>query len=164
MFDARPLGLMALHDFKCPQCGHIERDRYVPITQRASEVSIICVVCEDAFGPAFMQWIPQVGSMDAREPFAQSTVYVRQPDGTEKPVVIGSLAQMRKIEHESEQRAKDGEGQQMVWRDYANDRGTGRHLEHSFAPDPSVRPEKNPRVKVTPVDAEVGESSTYGPG
>lgn len=108
-----------------------------------------------------MFWIPQVGHMDAREPFQQSTVYVRQPDGSEKPTVIHSLSQMRQIERESEQRQRNGEGQQMVWRDYSNDKG--HQDRHSFAPDPSERPVKSSRVKVTPVDGETAEATPYGP-
>lgn len=109
-----------------------------------------------------MAWIPQVGAMDAKEPSFQSTVYVRQPDGTEKPVVVGSLSQMRRIERQSEQAARNGEGQQMVWRDFSNDRNHSDR--HSFAADPSVQPEKSSRVKVRAVDAEVGEGAAYGPG
>lgn len=108
-----------------------------------------------------MTWVPQVGSMDAREPFQQSTVYVRQPDGTEKPTVIHSLSQMRQIERESEQRAKDGEGQQMVWRDYSQDRN---HADtHAFAKDPAAMPQKSSRVKVSAVPESAVQDS-YGPG
>ncbi len=123
---------------------------------RASEALLHCAACG-----VRLSWIPQVGRMDALEPFQKFTAHVRQPDGTEKPVEIGSLSQMRRIEHLSEQRAKDGEGQQMVWRDYSNDRSNRER--HTIMADPAEAPQKSSRVNVRAVpESQVNDS--YGPG
>lgn len=148
---------MALHDFSC-SCGHRVIDYYIPATLRASEHPPTCDRC---FAP--MQWIPQVGRIDAKEPFQQFQTYIRQPDGSEKLTTIGSLHQMRQIERESEQRQKDGEGQQMVWRDYSQDRNhTDRH---AFAEDPSEAPDPAfvRRARPRAVEATVADAA-YGPG
>lgn len=146
---------MALHDYRCPACGTRVIDHYVSCTLRASEQTPTC-----ACGTR-MEWIPQVGAIDAKEPFQQFQAYLRQPDGTEKLVTVGSLHQMRQIERESEQRAKDGEGQQMVWRDYSQDRN--HRDRHSFAEDPALRPTKTARISATAVPESAVED-TYGPG
>lgn len=81
-----------------------------------------------------MRWIPQIGRMDAGSgsTFQAFETYVPQPDGTQKRTTVSSLHQLRQIERESEQRARDGEGQQMNWRDYSNDRSNADV--HSFRP------------------------------
>jgi hypothetical protein len=69
--------------------------------------------------------------MDAYEPFQEYEVY----DGRGRPVVVESMRQMRQIEHDSEQQARNGEGQQMVWRPYSND--VSNTHEHIFTKDTS---------------------------
>ena len=44
----------------------------------------------------------------------QSTVTING-----KATTVGSLHQMRQIERETEQQARNGEGQRLVWRDYS---------------------------------------------
>ncbi len=147
---------MALHDFQCPDCGHVTVDHFIPVSQRASEANLCCAACGVA-----LVWIPQVGRMDALEPFQKFSAHIRQPDGSEKLTEIGSLSQMRRIERQSEQAARNGEGQQMVWRDYSNDRSNRER--HTIMADPAETPQKSSRVRVSAVpESQVSES--YGPG
>ena len=103
---------MPLHDFQCGQCSRRTIDVYVPISVGATGATVYCAECGNR-----MDWLPQVGSMDAKEPFQQTTV-----DVGGVPTTIGSLHQMRRIERETEQRARNGEGQRLVWRDYSQNR------------------------------------------
>lgn len=85
-----------------------------------------------------MVWIPQVGAMDAYEPGHEVTVEVRQPDGSFKPTTVESLGQIRRLERESEQRARNGEGEQLRWRDYSTDRSN--RDQNSFGAGPGQAP------------------------
>ena len=121
---------MALHDYECPVCGHLVIDHNVPIAVGARQGTPWCPNHPE--GPAVrMNWIPQVGRMDAYEPFQEYLVH----DGTGKQVLVESMAQMRKIERESEQQARNGEGQQMAWRAYSND--VSQTHDHLFTKDTS---------------------------
>ena len=100
---------MPLHDFRCAGCGRRAIDIYVPIAVGARLAEILCVRCDQV-----MDWIPQVGGMDAREPSFQTTVSINGRETT-----VGSLHQMRQIERATEQQARNGEGQRLVWRDYS---------------------------------------------
>ena len=100
---------MPLHDFGCPDCGRRAKDIYAPISVGAAGTVVPCPGCGNR-----MDWIPQVGAMDAKEPSFQSTVTING-----KATTVGSLHQMRQIERETEQQARNGEGQRLVWRDYS---------------------------------------------
>jgi hypothetical protein len=93
----------------------IALDIYVPVAIRATEADRPCPRCG-----ARMSWIPAAPAVDLA--FAPTPVEVLQPDGTHKQVMLTSLNQLRQLEHQSEIRARNGEGQQMVWRDYSQDR------------------------------------------
>ncbi len=118
---------MALHDYQCPACGHVLVDYNVPIAIGALKGSPPCPMHEDPY--VVMHWIPQVGRMDAYEPFQEYEVY----NGRGQKVLVESMAQMRKIERESEQQARNGEGQQMAWRAYSND--VSQTHDHLFTTD-----------------------------
>lgn len=108
---------MALHDFFCPGCGRTFFDVDVPCAIGATKGAPECADCGRP-----CEWIPQVGRMDAKEPFQAFTTY----DGRNRPVVIDSLRKLRAVERESEVLAKNGEGQQIVFRAYSQD-GSNRH-------------------------------------
>ncbi len=128
---------MSLHDYECPACGHVLVDHNVPIAIGAMKGAPMCPQCQSRArrtgeGLALsMKWIPQVGRMDAYEPFQEYLVH----DGTGKQVLVESMAQMRRIERESEQQARNGEGQQMAWRAYSND--VSQTHDHLFTKDTS---------------------------
>jgi len=112
---------MALHDFWCQVCGEVLVDVNVPIALGAR-----LGAPTHCGRPA--AWIPQVGRMDAYEPFQEFTAR----DGQNREVVVDSLSKLRKIERESEQDSRDGRGQPIVWRRYSQDR-SNLHT-HSLAP------------------------------
>lgn len=106
---------MALHDFKCA-CGVVLEDIY----RRADDGPRVrperCPACA-----AFMEWIPQTRAMDVGgvkgAAFQQFQVDV---DGT--PQVIDSLHTLRRVERESEQRYRNGEGEPLRFRTFSQDR------------------------------------------
>lgn len=101
---------MALHDFWCQVCGQVLVDVNVPIAIGAQAGAP-----EHCGRPT--AWIPQVGRMDAYEPFQE----FETRDGMNNLVVVDSLKKMRDIERDSEQRFRNGEGQPLVWRRYSQD-------------------------------------------
>jgi hypothetical protein len=128
---------VALHDYRCAACFHVERDVYRPITLRASEHPPLCPCCQADIGRDIpMDWIPQVGRMDASSggTFKSFDIDIDTPHGP-KSVTIDSLHKLRQVERETEIHARNGEGRPLRWRDYSHDR-TNRDV-HSFGPDPA---------------------------
>lgn len=103
---------MALHDFWCQSCGRLFADVNVPIAIGATRGAPVCPDCQRQTA-----WIPQIGAMDAKEPFQEFEVY----DGRNRRVLIDSLRRLRQVERESEKLAADGVGQPMVFRRWAQD-------------------------------------------
>lgn len=108
---------MALHDYFCSPCQRVLRDYNVAIAIGAAAGAPACTTCGSP-----MRWIPQVGRMDLRsdgdsESFRKFTT----TDGRGNRVEIDSLATLRRVERESEVAFRNGEGQPMVWRQYAQD-------------------------------------------
>lgn len=139
---------MPNHDLTCPACGLVFHDVYIPtsVGARAYCREAVCAACDGPLVP-----IPAVGCMsvfsdaDSRHgprDFAKSTVQVEDPGSPTgyRTETIGSLSDIRRIERESEQRARNGEGQTLVFRDYAQD-PTNRDV-HTLMADPSLRPPK----------------------
>lgn len=112
---------MALHDFWCQTCGQVLVDVNVPIAIGAQAGAPLH--CDQPTA-----WIPQVGRMDAYEPFQEFETF----DGQNRPVLIDSLHKMRALERQSEADARDGRGQPMVWRRYSQD-ASNRDV-HTLAP------------------------------
>lgn len=83
----------------------------------ALHARIPCPLCDEW---TFLEWIPQIGRISASHgpTFTAFECY----DGMNRKVRVESIADLRRIERESEQQARNGEGQIMVWRDYSNDR------------------------------------------
>jgi hypothetical protein len=82
---------------------------------------------------------PRHGSSD----FAKFTTQVEDtasPNGF-REVTVGSLADIRREERESEQRERNGEGRRLVWRDYSQDPSNGDR--HTLGADPSLKPAKH---------------------
>jgi hypothetical protein len=108
---------MPLHDFRCLACRIEWSDVYVPVATRASASGVRCADCG-----ALLTWVPAAPAVDAREPFQQFEVQILQPDGSHKPVTIGSLSQLRRIESQAETAYRNGEGQRMIFRAWSQDR------------------------------------------
>ena len=58
----------------------------------------------------------------------------------QRVVEINSLQTIRRLERESEQAARNGEGRPMVWRDFSQDRSNTDV--HTLGKDPSLTPAK----------------------
>lgn len=72
--------------------------------------------------------------------FTKATVQVEDPAGGFREVTVSSLRDIRRLEKESEQRARDGEGRAMVWRSYSQ--GDSNWDKHTLGEDPSMKPAK----------------------
>lgn len=102
------------------------RDVYRSIVEGASRRAPFCATCvreDESF--IRMEWLPQVGAMDAKEPNAQHVVwrdvYDKNPqtgdmERYQRREVVGSVHQMRQIEADSERRFRNGEGEPMRFR------------------------------------------------
>jgi hypothetical protein len=95
---------------------------------------------------------PRKGPTD----FAKFTTQVEDPSRPEgfRDVTISSLADIRRLERESEQAERNGDGRKMVWRDYSQDRSNID--QHTLGADPSLKPAKH-YTNGTPVITRRGD-------
>jgi hypothetical protein len=144
---------MALHDFLCSSCGTYQSDVFRTAAQGAQSDPPVC--CDLP-----MAWVPQIGRMDALEPGQEFVCY----DGRNNRVLVESLSQMRKIERESEQAERNGEGQKMVWRKYSQDH-SNLHT-NTLGKDPSEAPSERAQRKFGPTLKKSAEAPdvAFGPG
>lgn len=104
-------------------------DQYRTIAQGASAHPPMCPDCGDP-----MAWVPAIGMMDAFEPGSEFVCY----DGQNRPVQVESFRQMRRLERESEQQFRNGEGQPMRFRALHQHRSNMG--DNTFGPDPAEHP------------------------
>jgi len=116
--------------------------------------------CPDCGGPT--AWIPQVGRMDAYEPFQEFDTL----DGRNRPVHIDSLHKLRQVEREAEALTRDGAGQPMIWRRYSQDQSN--RDQHTLAPSldggTHPTPEAKHRFGSTKQTYAEDPERPYGPG
>ena len=109
-----------------------------------------------------MAWVPQIGKMDLLSENAKFIQY----DGQNNPVTVDSFAAMRKMEAESDQQARNGEGQPIRFRALHQDQSNMDR--NTFGPDPSERPSAEGKSKFGfrgATKALSGEPDvTFGPG
>lgn len=105
---------MALHDFFCSVCGQVLVDINVPI-----EVGATAGAPLHCARPT--SWIPQTRAMDIGAVKTSGFVGFHTTDGRGNPVHIDSLHTMRRVEREAEQAFRNGEGQPMIFRRWAQD-------------------------------------------
>jgi hypothetical protein len=146
---------MALHDFWCQTCGQVLLDVNIPIA-----VGATAGAPEHCGRTA--AWIPQVGRMDAYEPFQE----FEARDGQNHLVTIDSLRKLRQVEADSERQYRNGEGQPIVWRRWSQD-ASNRDV-HALAPRWQGGEQPDPAfVKKHAADirrnADVADTD-YGPG
>ena len=120
-----------------------------------------------------MIWIPQTRAMDVGGVKGAAFRAFETRDGRNQPVLVDSLHKLRQIERESEQQARNGEGQQMTWRQYSQD-PSNKHV-HTLMKDPTptitgkttrgvplvretLRPSESGEPEVTMGDGVVGVS------
>src|SRR5258708_34276833 len=97
-----------------------------------------------------MAWIPQArfsvfsdSGREAGDSFAKFTLPVEDPSSPTgfRDETVGSLADIRRLERESEQRERDGLGRRMIWRDYPQ--APSNPDAHPLAPAPPMKPPKH---------------------
>lgn len=110
---------MPLHDFYCPRCNAILPDRYVPVAERASDAAA-AARCETCGGA--LVWIPAAPAVHYGSVKTCAFKAFDTTDGYGRPVHIDSLQKLRRVEREAEQAFRNGEGQPMIWRHYAQDK------------------------------------------
>jgi hypothetical protein len=136
---------MANHDLLCPACGRIYVDVNIPITLGATKY------CADTWcqcHAATLEPIPAIrlslfsdgDSKSGPSDFTKFTTQIETPDGGFRDVTVSSLRDIRKLERESEQAERNGEGRRMIWRSYAQDRSN--EDVHTMGPDPSMKPNR----------------------
>lgn len=170
---------MPILDLVCATCGLVLRDQFLPLyqlpePQRRNGYIVkqdfdkpLCPRCRETAGRTLvlpMDVIPPRVTVDALEPMQEFAVTVEDGNGGWKVETIDSLTKLRKVEAESEARARNGEGRPMVWRDYSND--TSNRDVHTLGKtdQPRVTPEMAKKYAPRPVAAAEAESLTYGAG
>ena len=119
---------MARHDFRCPACGYV-REVNVPVTVGASQAEVYHEDCFESLDDRErMVPIPAAPAMDfgpsGGTGFKGFSI-TEEVNGRLEHIQIDSLSALRKVERESEQRARNGEGRPLIWRDYNQDRSNG---------------------------------------
>lgn len=150
---------MPRHDYVCPLDGQRVND-VVRSVRDGAQANPPC--CPDCGRP--MDWIPGIGAMDAFEPGGEFTMY----DGQNRRVTVESFAQMRKLEQQSEQQARNGEGQPLRFRALHQNRSN--MLDNTFGNGPAEKPSVSAKRKFglqgagARVSEDRAESHAYGPG
>jgi len=105
---------MPLHDYWCAVCGQVVADVYRSTAVGArADPPIHCSTS--------MQWLPQTCAMDVGGVKGSAFKAFDTTDGRGTPVHIDSLRKLRQVEKESEVHARNGEGQPMIFRRWAQD-------------------------------------------
>ena len=154
---------MPLHDFWCQECGTVYPDVYVPVRTRATDGAPACRTCHRKL--AWVAAAPAVhyGSVKTAAFKAFDTT-----DGYGNPVHIDSLQKLRRIEKESEQAYRNGEGQPMVFRAWANTQASDNKLDNplhaSFDGGEQPTAEGKRKFGATLRKSMDAPDHSYGPG
>ena len=106
---------MPLHDFYCGRCNAVRVDVYAPVTRRSDDPAF-CPECGQS-----MVWIPAAPALHYGDVKGAAFRSFDTTDGRGEPVHVDSLRKLRQVERESEVHARNGEGQPMVFRRWAQD-------------------------------------------
>lgn len=150
---------MPLHDFFCAVCGTVLVDRYVPVAVTATAGAPIH--CDRK-----TSWIAAAPAVHYGSVKTCAFKAFDTTDGYGRPVHIDSLAKLRKVEKESEQAYRNGEGQPLVFRAWSQQRN-GNKLDSPLHPsmDGSEQPTAEGKRKFGKAlrSAEAPDTG-YGPG
>lgn len=126
---------MPNHDYRCAECGWVLADQYRSIEEGGSSRLPACFNCDLP-----MVWVPQA-AFDLRTDGSPAVAKFTVRDGRNHLVEIDSLHKLRQVERESEQAARNGEGQPLVFRAYSQHRGN--RLDNTFGeiPQPALSTE-----------------------
>ncbi len=143
---------MPQHNYRCPTCRAIARNVTVPIAIGAARAAPVCPTC----APLRMEWIPQIGRMDAGSVKTAAFEAFDTFDTHGKPVRVDNFRALRRIESDSEVAYRNNEGQLLRWRDASMDK-SNRDV-HSIArqPDRPMDMQDQPRVEATPQSVHRG--------
>lgn len=150
---------MPVHDYYCGACGQVLTDVMVPIAiGQAAGAPEHCGQKTTAI------W--GIGSMDYGAVKGAGFKGFSTTDGRGQPVQINSLRDLRRVERESEQAARNGEGQPMVWRRWAQD-GTNADqptLSKSYYGGDAPTKAAKERFGSTLKKSAEAPDSSFGPG
>ena len=105
---------MPLHDYFCGVCGLLTPNVYRPVTEGATAHPPLH--CDRP-----MAWVPAAPALHYGDVKGAAFTSFDTTDGRGQPVHIDSVRKLRQIERESEVHARNGEGQRMVFRRWAQD-------------------------------------------
>lgn len=150
---------MPLFDFYCGVCGQVTPDVYRSIAVGAQASPPLH--CDRV-----MAWIPQVGAMDIGAVKGAGFRGFTTTDGRGQPVHVDSLHTLRRVEREAEQAHRNGEGQPMVWRKWAQDQSNADQptLSRSYYGGDAPTPAAAHRFGSTLKKSSGAPDGSYGPG
>jgi hypothetical protein len=124
---------MPWHDFYCARCGYVQPNVVIP-----------AAIGAQAGAPRhcdqLMTWIPGIGRMDVGAVKGASFQAFETTDGRGQRVLIDSLHKLRQVEREAEQAYRNGEGQPMIFRRWAQDQSNQDQPTLSKSYDGSEQP------------------------
>lgn len=152
---------MALHDFYCSQCRTVQCDVNIPIAIGATAGAPVCATCQQP-----MDWIPQTRAMDVGGVKGAAFKAFDTYDGKNQKVRISNMRDLRRVEKESEQQARNGEGQPIVFRRWhQNDSNKDVHtLAPTFTGGEQPTEAAKRRFGKTLQKAATAPDTGYGPG
>lgn len=108
---------MPRHDYICPNDQTVVKDQFRSFTEGGRARVPSCPLCHHP-----MQWLGKAHfdvRSDSEAPTSSFAKFTTR-DGRNNLVEVDSLHKLRQIERESEQLARNGEGQQITFRAWAN--------------------------------------------
>ena len=126
---------MPRHDYYCGVCGQVLVDVYRSVHEGAQATPPLHCARP-------MAWLPQTTAMDVGGVKGASFQAFTTTDGRGQRVTIDSLRKLRQVERESEVAYRNGEGQPMVFRRWAQN--------ESNRDQPTLSPSYNPATTPTP--------------
>lgn len=150
---------MPQQHYRCPNCGTIDLITYTLADTLTAGWPPICATPECFDVP--MEMAPQEMHTDLKSDgeggkgIQKFTVHRLGPDGKQHEETVDSLHKLRQIEHDSEQRYRDGEGEPLRFRGYAQNSSNidvnafgdaGKIGERTY--DSGAQPVKKPNIDV----------------
>jgi hypothetical protein len=149
---------MPLHDYV--HCGQVLLDVYRTVEQGGRSSPPPCPTCGQP-----MIWIPGTTAMDVGGVKGAGFKAFDTLDGRNRPVRIDSLRKLRQVERDAERMARNGEGQPMVFRRWAQGE-SNRDVPTLGTPDqvaPSAAGKRKFGLQAVRKHAEAPERA-FGPG
>jgi hypothetical protein len=148
-----------VHDYYCARCGQVLVDILVPIA--IGQAAGAPIHCDQPTVP-----IPGIGSMDYGAVKGAGFKGFTTTDARGNPVEINSLHDLRRVERESEVAHRNGEGQPMVWRRWAQNNSNADQptLSKSYYGGDAPTPQAKHRFGSTLKRSADEPAGSFGPG